>query len=68
MNETVISIVIGGLGTIPKDLVRVLVESGDSIVEVSQNTKKSPVDLTRLAVSQNPVVDRLMLAWKTGRE
>ena len=55
---TVIPIVIGALGTIPKGLVKGLEEleiGGDhpnySIVVVGQKTEKSPGDLRRLAVS-----------------
>ena len=37
-----------------------------SIIEISQNTEKSPGDLRRLAVTQIPVKDhQLMLMWKT---
>ena len=37
-----------------------------SIVEVGQNTEKSPVDLRRLAIAQTQVKDhRLMLMWET---
>ena len=44
--------------------------SGDhpnnSIVEISQNTKKSPKDLRRLTVTQTPVKNHLLaLVWKT---
>ena len=35
-----------------------------SIVEIAQNTKKSPGDLRRLAVTQTPVKDH-QLVWKT---
>ena len=36
-----------------------------SIIEISQNTEKSPGDLKRLAVTQPPVKDhQLMLMWK----
>ena len=37
-----------------------------SIVEISQNTQKSPEDLKRFAITQNPVNDYLQtLVWKT---
>ena len=37
-----------------------------SIVEIGQNTKKSPGDLRRLAVTQTPVENhQLTLVWKT---
>ena len=43
--------------------------SGDnpnySIVEISQNTEKSPGDLNRLAVTQTSVENQLILVWKT---
>ena len=46
--------------------------SGDhpnyNIVEISQNTKKSPGDLRRLADTQTPVENhQLMLVWKTNK-
>ena len=38
----------------------------DNIIENGQNTEKSPVDLSRLAVTQTQVKDhQLMLMWKT---
>ena len=60
---TMIPIVIGARGTIPKGLVRELkeweiggrVETIYSMVEVGQNTEKSPGNLRRLAVTQTPV-------------
>ena len=63
MKVTVIPIVIGALCTITKGLVLVLEEleirlgdhSNYGIIEIGQNTKKSPGDLTRLAVAQTPV-------------
>ena len=40
-----------------------------SIVEVGQNTEKSPEDLRRPVVTQTPVKDHhLMLVWKTFKE
>ena len=60
---TVIPIVIGALGTIPKGLVIRLedLEIGGQ-AEVGQNTKKSPVDLRRLVVPQTPL--RIVLEIK----
>ena len=62
---TVIPIVIGALGTALKDLIRELVEleigerirtdPNCSIVEIDQNTEKSPRALRRLAVTQTTV-------------
>ena len=40
-----------------------------SIVEIGQNTEKSPVDLKRLAVTQTTVKDhQLMLVWKIQKK
>ena len=63
MKVAIISIVIGALGTVTKGLVQgpkdLGMTSGDSpnysIVEIGQNTVKSPGDLMRLAVTQTPV-------------
>ena len=65
MKVKVIPIVIGALGTVTKRLVQGLEDlvirgySGDhpnySIVEIGQNTEKSPGYLRRLAVTQTPV-------------
>ena len=64
MKVTVIPIVIGVLGTVTKELVQRLEDleistSGDypnyNIVEIGQNTAKSPGDLGRLALTQTPV-------------
>ena len=62
---TVISVIIGALGTVSKGLVqgygglRNKRTSGDHpnycSVEIGQNTEKSPGDLRRLAVTQSPV-------------
>ena len=61
MKVTVIPILIGALGTIPKGLLRDCKTrnkrtSGDhpdySIIKIDQNTAKSPRDLRRLAVIQ----------------
>ena len=74
---TVIPIVIGALGTIP----RVSKEtrgvenkrtSGDhpnySIIKIGQNNKESPWDLRILAISLTPVRNhRLRLVWKTRK-
>ena len=39
------------------------------IIEIGQNTEKSPGDLRRLAVTQTPVKDyQLKLLWKTFKE
>ena len=61
MKVLLILIVIGALGTVTKILVLGLLDleiSWDhpnySIVEISQNTKKSPGDLKRLVVTQTP--------------
>ena len=60
MKHEVISVIIGApLGTIPKGWARGLEEleigaRADSIVEMDQNTEKSPGDLQRLAVTQTP--------------
>ena len=69
---TVIPIVTGMLGTVTKELVQRLEDleiSGDypnyRIVEISQNTEKSPGDLRRLAVTQTLVEKQLTLVWKT---
>ena len=58
---------IGALGTVTKGLLKVLKDleikrgSGDhpnyNIIEIGQNTEKSPGDLRRLAVSQTPIKD-----------
>ena len=62
---TVLSIVNGALGTITKRIGTGTEELGDkktrgdhpnySIVEIGQNTKKSPGDLRKHAVTQTPV-------------
>ena len=73
MRVTVISIVIGALGTIPKGLIRgmELLNIGRwaeiiSITEIGKNTEKSPGDLRRITVRQILVKDhQLMLVWKT---
>ena len=61
MKVTVIPLEVGGVGTIPKGLVKRLenLEIRDhqtnSIIKISQNTEKSPGDLKRLAFIQTPV-------------
>ena len=65
MKVTVIANVIGMFGRVTKRLVQGLggfrnkMTSGDdsnnTIVEIGQNTEKSPGDLRRLAVTQTPV-------------
>ena len=76
-NYTVIGryIVIGALGTVTKGLVQGLEDwtGGDclnySIIEISQNTEKSPEDLRGLAVTQTPVENHhLTLMWKTVKK
>ena len=72
---TVILLVIGALGRIPKSLVSWLKvgngrtsreHSNSSIVEVGQNTEKSPWDVRRLVVTRTPVKDHhLTFVWKT---
>ena len=59
---TIIPIVIGAFGTETKGLLKGLGSRrtsrdhpNDSIIENGQNTKKSPADLRRLAVTQTPV-------------
>ena len=72
----VILIVIGTLGTIPKDMKRGLktLELGGrietiQIVEIDQNPEKCPGDQRRLAVSQTPVkVQQQMLVWKSLKD
>ena len=65
MQVTIIPIVIGAFGTVTKGLLKGLEDlevggrvetiQNDSITENGQNTKKSPGDLRRLAVTQTPV-------------
>ena len=59
---TIISVVIGALGTVTKGLLKGLedLEVGgrvEIIIENGQNTEESPGDLRRLAVTQSPVKD-----------
>ena len=74
MRVTVIPRVISALGTDPKGLERVLEEleigtfaesTNNSIDKIGQNTKKSPGDLRRLAVTQTQMKDhQLTPVWK----
>ena len=72
MKVTVIPIVIGAFGTVTKGLVQELegletrgreetIQTNYSIVATEQNTKKSPRDLRRLAVSQTPLKNSQMI-------
>ena len=76
MKVTIIPVVTDALGTVTKGLVQgpedleIRVTSGDhpnySIVEIGQNTEKSPGDLRRLTVTQTPVRNhQWTLVWKT---
>ena len=65
MRVTVIVIIIGALGTVPKDLVKWLEEleirgRANTIenTNIGQSTEKSPGDLRRLFVTQTLVKDR----------
>ena len=64
MKVTITPIVIGAFGTVTKGLLKGLEElevgGPSSIAENSQNTKKTPGDLRRLAVTQTPVKDHLL--------
>ena len=63
----VVQIVIGALGKVTKALIKGLEDleirekSGDHpnycIIEIGQNTEKSPGDLRRVALTQTPVTD-----------
>ena len=78
MKIVVIPIVINGLGTVPKCLVRTMemLEVGGraetiklQYVEIGQNTEKSPGDKRRLAVTQTPLKDyQLTLARKLAKK
>ena len=79
MKMTVILVVIGALGIVSKGLGTGFGGLGNkraredhsnySIVEMGQNTEKSPGDLRRLAITQTPVKDRqLQLVWKPLKE
>ena len=74
MKMTIIPILIGALGTATKGLVQgqddLEITCGDNpnncIIEIGQNTEKSPGNLKRLVVTQNPVRNnQLTLVWKT---
>ena len=74
MRVAIIPIVIRALGDVAKGLIREGLRnkctSGDNsnycIIEVDQNTEKSPGDLRKLDVTQTPVKDhQLALMWKT---
>ena len=78
MKVTIIPIVIGALGTITKGWIlgmKVLEKEnskGDhpnySIIEIDQNTEKSPGDWRRLAVTQTPVTNyQLTLMLKLSK-
>ena len=75
MKVTVIRVITGVFGTIPKGLIKELKDMEknkktngdhqDCSIKIGQNTEKSPEDL-RLAVTQYPVRNhQLMLVWKT---
>ena len=58
MKVTIVTIVIGALGTTPKGLLNWRTSRdypNDSIAKNGQNTETSPGDLRRLAVTQTPV-------------
>ena len=66
MKVTVIPIIIGALGMVLKSLLRGLEELSffnpdGSIVEIVQNTEKSPGDLRRFTVAQAPVRDHQLM-------
>ena len=77
MKVTIIQIVIGALGTVTNWPLDTLTgglgnkrtsgdHRNDSIIEIGQNTEKSPGDLRKLAVTQTLVKDyQLTLMWKT---
>ena len=77
MKVTMITNVIGELGTIPKKLVKGLEDlnkeveaiQDNSIIKIGQNTEESPGDLRRLVITQTPVRNhRLTLVWKILKE
>ena len=59
MRVTVIPIVIGTLGIVPKGLVQgpenLEIRRKYSIVEISLNTEKCPGDLRKLVITQTPL-------------
>ena len=76
MMVTIVPIVIGTFGAVTKELLKGLGGWRTSVnhphystIENSQNTKKSPGDLRRLAVTKSPVKDhQLKLMGKTLNE
>ena len=79
MRMTVIPVVFGVLAMIPKVLVKRAGRIGNQrtsqdhpnycIIEISQNTEKSPGGLRTLAVTQTPAkVHLLMLVWRTHKK
>ena len=67
--DTAIATVTKGLVQGLKDLEMGGDQSNYSIVEISQNSKKSTGDLRRLAVTHTPMKDhQLKLVWKTRKE
>ena len=75
MKVAVIPIVIGAFRTVTKVVVQVLKNNRTRkdhpnycVIEISQNTEKSPGDLRRLVFTQTPVKDpQLTLVWKTRK-
>ena len=68
---TVIPLVVGALGTVIKGLAQGLkdlkIGGVENVVEIGQNTKKSPGDLKRLVVTQPPLENhQIMLVWKNS--
>ena len=79
MKVTVITIVIGAVGTVTKGLIKGLKDlknkmTGEdqptySIIKISQDTEESPGVLRRFVVTQTPVRNhQLILMWKTLKE
>ena len=70
MKVTIIPIVIGALGLDNLEITgRVETVKKYGMIEIGQNTEKSPGDLRRLAVTQTPVKNhRLTLMWKILKE
>ena len=67
MKVTLVPVVIGGLRMIPKGFVERL-ELHYSIVDIGQNTKESPRNLRKLAVTQTLVKGhQLKLVWKARK-
>ena len=63
MKVTIIPIVISVLGTVTKkiDIIGNKRTSGNNLIEIGQNTEKSPGDLRRLVVTQIPVKDHQLM-------